>query len=385
MRGPSARAESMSGLYLHVPFCGKRCRYCAFASTVYDSGLVGRYLTCLGGEAAGRSAELSGLAPATLYVGGGTPTCLSPGELRRLGEIVSSTGAVGRVKEMTVEANPASADARRLAVLREFGFDRVSLGAQSFDDAELKLLGRAHRAGDVGEAVRACRRAGFGAVSLDLIFGLPGQSVAAFTGSLERALELEPEHVSLYGLTWEEGTPLADELNAGLTAPPPQELEREMYLGAVERTAAAGYRHYEIANFALPGSECLHNLNYWRGGEYLGLGAGAFSFLGGERFGNARPPREYCTQIEDYGEAVEERERLEPERAAREALMLGLRLTEGVELEEFRARTGFDAADLFGGSLEEHRGAGRLELSGGRLRLTLEGILVANSVMADFI
>jgi oxygen-independent coproporphyrinogen-3 oxidase len=375
----------MSGLYFHIPFCERRCRYCAFASSVYEPGLADRYLRCLGREAAGRATEAGGEPPDTVYVGGGTPTCLSPGGLRRLGEIVSSTAGPGSVKEMTVEANPGSCDARRLAVLREFGFDRVSMGAQSFDDAELALLGRIHRAGDTSDAVRACRRAGFGAVSLDLMFGLPGQSVETFMRSLEAALELEPDHLSLYGLIWEEGTPLAEELSAGLTSPCPQELEREMYLGAVERTAAAGYRHYEIANFALPGRECLHNVNYWIGGEYTGIGAGAFSFRGGERFGNARAPRKYCARVEDCGEAVDERERLEPERAAREALMLGLRLTEGVDLAEFRARTGFDAAGLFGGSLEEHRGAGRLELSGGRLKLTLEGILVANSVMADFI
>jgi oxygen-independent coproporphyrinogen-3 oxidase len=385
MRAFPARGTEMSGLYVHVPFCASRCRYCAFASSIYEPRRARRYLASLGREAELRGPECSALGIDTVYLGGGTPTVLSPGELHRLGEIISSTLRVENVQEMTAEANPGSADGRRLAVLREFGFGRLSLGAQSFEDQDLRVLGRSHSATDIPEAVRAARRAGFESLSLDLIFGLPAQRPGGFLASLRRALELAPEHVSLYGLTWEPGTPLTEELAAGLTAPCPQEVEREMYLGAVEQLTAAGYRHYEIANFARPGHECRHNINYWRSGEYVGLGAGAFSYLDGERSGNAPDPEEYCSRLEGGRDPVENRERLAAEKSAREALMLALRMTDGVELAEFRARSGFDARELFGKSLEPHRRAGRVEVGGGRLRLTLEGILVANSVMADFI
>lgn len=385
MRGQLARAESMSGLYVHVPFCSKRCRYCAFASSIYDPALADRYLAALDSEAYHRLWDREDIVLDTVFVGGGTPSVLSPAQLLRLCETVADATEGNPVTEMTVEANPASAEARRLAVLREFGFGRLSLGAQSFDADELRLLGRTHRPAEIGEAVAAARRTGFESLSLDLIFGLPAQTPERFFASLAAALELEPEHVSLYGLTWEDGTPLKAELTAGLTAPLPQEIEREIYLGAVERLTAAGYRHYEIANFALPGRECLHNVNYWRMGEYVGLGAGAFSCLDGRRFGNVPGPVEYSRRLEAGEMPAEPGEGLGPEKSAREALMLGLRMIEGVELAEFRERTGFDARELFGDSFETHLEAGRLKLGEGRLSLTLEGILVANSVMADFI
>jgi len=375
----------VAGLYVHVPFCRTRCRYCAFVSSRYETGRAGRYLAALEVEAAAARPALAALAPDTLYLGGGTPTALSPGELRRLVEIISSTGAPGSVQESTVEANPGTLDARRLAVLREFGFGRVSLGAQSFRDAELEFLGRSHRAAEIAGAVRAARRAGFRALSLDLIFGLPAQRPEEFAESLEAALKLEPEHVSLYGLTCEPGTPLAAEMEAGRLAPCSQEAEREMYLAAAERLTRAGFEHYEIASFARPGQRCGHNQNYWRGGEYLGLGAGAFSYTGGERRGNVGDVDEYSARLESGRDPVAERERLAPEKKAREALMLELRLREGADLAGFRERTGFDPRALFGEAWDRHLSAGLLEVAAGRLRLTLEGVLVANSVMADFI
>jgi oxygen-independent coproporphyrinogen-3 oxidase len=375
----------VAGLYVHVPFCAARCRYCAFPSSVYEPRRADRYLTALEHEAGAAAADLARLRPDTVYLGGGTPTALSLPQLRRLCGIVRGAAAPGEVSELTVEANPCSADARRLALLREFGFGRISIGAQSFDDEELELLGRVHRADAIGAAVKTARHAGFASLSLDLIFGLPGQRAAGFLATLERALELAPDHLSLYGLTWEEGTPLGEELKAGLAAPCPEEEERAMYERAVGRLTAAGYRHYEIASFARAGHECRHNINYWTGGEYLGLGAGACSCLEGVRRGNCRSVDDYIARAEREGGAVAERECLPPEKRAREALMLGLRLRDGVELVEFRARTGFDAVTLFGDAFREHVEAGRLELADGRLRLTLDGVLVANSVMADFI
>jgi len=288
--------------------------------------------------------------------------------------------------ERTIEANPGTVDADKLGALRRLGFDRLSIGAQSFDDAELGALGRAHTAADIGEAVRLARRAGFANLGLDLIFGLPGQRPEGFFRSLDAAIALAPEHVSLYGLTYEPGTPLAEERKIKGSDPfISEEPEREMYLGAVERLAAAGLAQYEIANFARPGRESRHNLNYWSGGEYLGLGAGAFSFADGERRGNVGDVEAYCARVEAGRDPTATRERLDPEKRAREALMLGLRMRAGVELDEFRRRTGFGAEELFGETLPAHVAAGRAEIASGRLRLTLEGLLVADSIMAEFI
>ena len=374
----------MNALYVHVPFCCSRCRYCAFVSSVYDPARAERYLAAIGREAALSSASQPRSFD-TAYLGGGTPTALPVESLRRLLRIPPIAEALRSAGERTVEANPGTLDGEKLAVLRAAGFERLSLGAQSFDDAELALLGRSHRAEEIGRAVELARAGGFGNLSLDLIFGLPGQSPAKFFRSLDAALGLAPEHLSLYGLTYEPGTELAGEIEAGRLAPCTEEAEREMYLGARERLAAAGYEHYEVANFALPGRRCRHNLNYWQGGEYLGLGAGAFSYQAGERRGNVGDPEEYCRRLEAGADPVDFRERLEPEKRAREALMLGLRMREGVDLGNFQARTGFDARALFGATLDPHLAAGRLEITGSQLRLTLEGLLVADSIMTDFI
>ncbi|HOX08550.1 MAG TPA: coproporphyrinogen-III oxidase family protein [Planctomycetota bacterium] len=441
------------GLYVHVPFCVARCRYCAFASSVYDRAGAERYLVALAREAAGFGTWALGFGNgscaespkpkaesrpfATLYLGGGTPTVLPAELLERLCALPAIAAALRDAGERTVEANPGTVDAARLGLLRRAGFDRISLGAQSFDDAELALLGRVHRAGETAEAVRLARAAGFDNLGLDLIFGLPGQRPEGFLASLEAALRLAPEHVSLYGLTYEPGTPLAEEVKgtAPIAArhryryrnrsgarngraerkdfsplrgsdtdsdsdtdadrtgtadgprlrPCDEEAERDMYLAAVGRLRSAGYAHYEIANFALPGRESRHNLNYWAGGEYLGLGAGAASYLDGERRVNTGDVAEYCARVEAGRSPVESAERLGAEKRAREALMLGLRMTSGVDLAGFRARTGFDAQAIFGATLESHLAAGRIELASGRLGLTLEGLLVANAVMADFI
>ena len=374
----------MAGLYVHVPFCVSRCRYCAFASSVYEPARAERYLAALEAEA-GRAAGGAPRPFDTVYLGGGTPTALPAALLRRLCGIPLVAGALSQAGEKTAEANPGTTEAAKLAELRRAGFDRLSLGAQSFDDAELALLGRGHRSGATAEAVRLARAAGFANLSLDLIFGLPGQRPEGFFGSLAAALALEPEHLSLYGLTYEPGTELAAAAAAGRVVRCGEEAERAMYLGAVERLAAAGYGHYEVANFARPGRECRHNLNYWTGGQYLGLGAAAASYLAGERRANVGDVGAYCARVEAGGSPAEASERLGPEKRAREALMLGLRLRQGLDLAGFRQRTGFDAAELFGPALAGHLAAGRAELAGGRLRLTLEGLVVADSIMAEFI
>jgi oxygen-independent coproporphyrinogen III oxidase len=375
----------MKALYLHVPFCASRCSYCAFTSSVYKSQQADSYLEALAGESLSRG-KSSPEELQSIYLGGGTPTVLSLKQLRCLCETIAgfATQDVSKL-EMTVEANPGSADAQRLALLREFGFRRISIGAQSFQDHELKLLGRRHQPRDVKIAVENARSAGFQSINLDLIFGLPAQTTADFMSNLSQALKLEPEHISIYGLSYEPGTPLTGDLQAGRVTAATQELERQTYLQTVACLTDHGFEHYEISNFARPGQQCRHNITYWNGGDYLGLGAGACSYLDGQRLENQHDIPEYCSAIASSGDAIISREKLNPEKAAREALMLGLRQTRGISLQEFARRTGFAAPELFGEALAIHRDAGRIEISADRLRLTLEGLLVANSVMSDFI
>ncbi len=375
----------MKALYLHVPFCASRCRYCAFTSSVYQDQQADSYLEALAKESLSRGKSRPEKLK-SIYLGGGTPTVLSLKQLRGLGKIIAGfTGQDISKLEMTVEANPGSADTRRLALLREYGFRRISIGAQSFKTHELKLLGRRHQPDDIKSAVDNARTTGFESINLDLIFGLPAQTTATFMSNLSQTIKLKPEHISIYGLSYEPGTPLADDLQAGRLTAAPQELERETYLQTVACLIDHGFEHYEISNFAQPGKQCQHNITYWNGGDYLGLGAGACSYLDGQRLENQHDIPEYCSAIAAKGDAIISRERLNPEKAAREALMLGLRQTQGISLQEFAKRTGFAAPELFGKALRIHRDAGRIDISADRLRLTLEGLLVANSVMSDFI
>ncbi len=370
-------------LYVHVPFFVKRCVYCDFASEARRDDLrVARYLEAVAREAAG--SKRGGEPLATVYVGGGTPTALTDAELGRLLKTVGASFDLSQVSEFTVEANPGTVDERRLAHLRELGATRLSLGVQTFDDDNLRLLGRVH---DSAEALAAfdAARAEFDDISLDLMFALPGQKLGDVRRDVARAVELGPEHVSLYGLTYEPGTRLTRLRDEGTVVPVAEDVEREMYLAAIEDLEAAGLLQYEISNFAREGHECIHNQAYWAGAEYVGLGPSAASYLAGERRKNVSTVDEYVGRVSRGQSPVAESERLEPEPAAREALMLALRTRRGADLKEFEARTGFAIDALLGEGGRRLVEAGWLEFAGGRLRLARKALPVADEILAEIV
>jgi oxygen-independent coproporphyrinogen-3 oxidase len=381
---PLARAPCRA-LYVHVPFCETKCSYCDFYSL--PGGRKGRepeaYLDALDRELARRAPE--GFAPETIFVGGGTPTVLSPGELTRLGAILRARCDLSGLREWTVEANPGTLDRARIDALLACGVDRVSVGVQSFDDRVLKSVGRIHDAAQARAAVRDLLAAGVPRVSADLLFAIPGQDEATFARDLDEAIALGTTHLSCYALLYEEGTTMTARERRGLVRRQDEELERTMLLRARERLREAGFRAYEISNFAVPGQECLHNLVYWRNGPYLGVGVSAASFVGGARSSNVRDLRAYMERVDRDEDPAAERESLDPRGALGETVMLGLRLDEGVRFDDLRARTGLDARAEFAPLLRRLSGAGLVAVDDAGFRLTDEGIPVADGVIAEFI
>jgi oxygen-independent coproporphyrinogen-3 oxidase len=371
------------GLYVHVPFCQAKCTYCDFASQAGLEGLFQDYVDSV-------VQELVATAPAqvrSVYVGGGTPTVLPPFLLGRILKTIMGAFDLEPGAEVTVEANPGTVDGHGLAVLRTLGANRLSLGVQSFEAGELSLLGRIHDAAGARAAFRAARKAGFKNVNLDLIYGLPGQALAAWQRSLEHALALAPEHLSLYSLSVERDTPLAAAINRGDLPAPDSDLAAEMYEWAEEACSAAGYVHYEISNWARePEMVCHHNLLYWRNEPYLGAGASAHSWSGGRRWANTRPPAEYVAQIRAGDSPVRTEERIDRDLEMGETLILGLRLVEeGVTFNRFRRRFGLDLYQRFEKEIDELAAWGLLELVDDRLRLTPRGRLLGNQVFYRFL
>ena len=355
--------NKMSGLYIHIPFCVRKCSYCAFYSCPATKESVAGFLHSLEQELAGLPA---GFAPDTIFIGGGTPTSLDHDALKR---ILSLTGRF-LPQEFSCEANPGTVDPEKLALLRESGVNRLSIGVQSFDPHGLEMLGRIHSAEEAGSAFRQARAAGLGNIGLDLMFGIPGQSMDRLETDLDRTLELGPEHVSIYNLMYEEGTPLAESSLPRLD----EGFEREMYDRIRLRLKNAGYIHYEISSFAKPGFECRHNLLYWTGGEYIGAGPAAHSHWRGTRWANASDLDEYCLK----GPRREFEETLEPGAKARETLVMGLRQTAGVDVSPELWR---ELNETFL-SLQAD---GLLEIEGRRVRLAEDALFVSDPVFAELV
>jgi oxygen-independent coproporphyrinogen-3 oxidase len=386
-------------IYVHVPFCRAKCAYCDFNSYARQERLIPDYVEALLREAAFWAETGAVGSVDTLYFGGGTPSLLPVEEAERLLAGLRRLFAVADDAEITFEANPESASADHLRALHRIGVNRLSLGVQSFDDGELRLLGRIHDVATAETAFRAARETGFDAVNLDLIFGLPGQPLSAWQQSLEKAVELAPEHLSLYALTLEDGTPLARRIARGDCPEPDADAQAEMYDWSSERLAGAGYEQYEISNWARPGHRCRHNLTYWRCEHYLGLGAGAHSYLGEWRFANARSPRRYISAIERVGAAravdstggpaklpqVQSAERLDAATALADAMILGLRLNDGVSPAALGRRFGVDVGERYRDEITYLADVGLLESVDGRMRLTARGRLLGNEVFQRFL
>lgn len=358
------------GLYVHIPFCSVKCFYCDFTAFSGQGGTARRYLAVL--EAEARLAAPYG-RPSTLYVGGGTPSELSAGEIEELFNAVERAYPEAEFRETTFEANPESLDARKLKLLRERGVTRLSLGLQTLDDHLLKAIGRRHTAQDFFEVYRRARELTGLAVNVDLMYGLPGQTLEACLESLDGVLGLEPEHVSLYGLQVEDRT-----LFAKRQVESDEDLEREMFEKCLQRLERAGLRHYEISNFARPGFESIHNLNYWHDGEYTGLGCGAASYIKGERSTNIERLIAYMEAVEKGVRPVAESECLSGKEKLGETIFLGLRLLEGLDLSS-------EMESQFKREWESLAGRGLIRREGSRARLTREGVFLANQVFAEFV
>ena len=369
------------GLYLHIPFCRSKCIYCDFYSLPSAEDRMDRYAAALCRHLKETAPQAAPYTVDTVYFGGGTPSYLGVKRLKKLLKAVEKDYSLSREAEVTMEANPDSLrDWRDVQALRRAGVNRISLGVQSTDDAELKTIGRVHTFAQVREAVDAVRRGGVKNLSLDLIYGLPDQTMERWQATLAQAADLGPEHLSCYGLKVEEGTPLW-RMRESLVLPD-DDLQADMYLWAVDFLARRGYEQYEISNFARPGFASRHNLKYWTLQEYAGFGPGAHSDFGGVRYAFVRDLAAYCAGVESGGSILSESERISDRERHREYLMLGLRTAAGISRRAFesRCRTSFDPIE---GVLEKLAAPGYARKEGDRWRLTPVGFLVSNQIIGQ--
>ncbi|MEW5320675.1 radical SAM family heme chaperone HemW [Geobacillus thermoleovorans] len=371
--------------YFHIPFCAHICHYCDFNKVFAAGQPIDDYLRAMDKEMAWTAAEF-GSQLKTLFIGGGTPTVLEPAQLGcLLASIHRHFQFDPQTAEFTVEANPDGLTKEKLAILRDAGVNRLSLGVQTFDDQLLQTIGRTHRRGDVIRAVALAREVGFQNISIDLMYGLPEQTLEQFTADLEAAFSLHVPHLSAYSLILEPRTIFYNEWRKGRLRLPSEEMEAEMYEAAMEQMAAAGYRQYEISNYALPGFESRHNLTYWNNEEYYGIGAGAHSYIDGVRRANIGPIRHYIAAIERSQWPHRDVRRLTTREQMEEEMFLGLRKTEGVSKACFRQKFGRDLQDIFGAAIRREIENGRLEETATHIRLTKRGKLLGNEVFAAFL
>ncbi len=392
-----------AGIYIHIPFCRSRCSYCDFATDVFkNEETVERYVSAVvkeidlfTGSADGSSAANAGAfekppeggtqnkTADTIYFGGGTPSLLSPKQLEKILTAVHKKFSLLPDSELTMEMNPATVTAGTLKDYRSLGINRASFGAQTFDDKELIRLGRRHTAADVRETIELLRAAGFDNTSFDLIAGLPRQTRADWERNLNEALKLQPEHLSLYLLEIHQGTPLAEQIRSGRQPMPDEDLAAEMYEMMLEKTAAAGYEQYEISNFSKPGRESRHNSKYWKFDPYYSFGCSAHSFDGvSKRWANERDTAAYVKLLEKNKSPVCFVEDIEP---ASEYIFLNLRLTKGLDLDEYHKRSGCDLREKFSEELSELKDAELVEIVDGNLRLTRKGMVYSNEVFRVFV
>lgn len=367
--------------YVHVPFCAHHCGYCDFAVVAGQDRFIDLYVDALAAELAtlGEPQEVE-----SIFLGGGTPTYLGPAPLERLLQAVTRWLPLTGEREFTVEANPGTLDVERVAVLAAHGVNRVSLGAQSFQPRLLRTLERDHAPADVPRAVEQLRQR-IAAVSLDVIFGVPGQALAEWADDLDRALALGPDHLSTYGLTYEKGTRLWKQRQRGQVQPLDEEMELAMYEHAMDRLAAAGFEHYEISNHARPGQRSRHNQVYWANHAYFGFGMGAARYVAGRRELNRRDLQGYLRQALAGEAPTLQSEVLAPEERARETIALQMRRAEGIARPAFREQTGFELDDLVGPALARHADLGLIVDDGVGVRLTRRGKCVADSLIRDLL
>jgi oxygen-independent coproporphyrinogen-3 oxidase len=381
---------SAFGVYIHIPFCSHICPYCDFNTYSGQEALIPRYVTALERDLDSRSSELADRAASSIFLGGGTPSLLTGEQIARILAVCRGKFEVIREAEITIEANPNNVDERYFADLLEAGVNRLSLGVQTTDRRGLRMLGRQHEAADAEAAFLAARRAGFDNISLDLIFGWPGQTLDQWKCDLSAVQHWGgsgPDHLSLYSLIVEPGTPMFDAVERGILSVLDEDSTADLYEVAMEMLADAGYSHYEVANWARPAARMSsHNAIYWRSGDYLGVGAGAHETIAGRRTLSHLLPRTYVEAVEAGRSPAANIEQLEHRVQIGETMMLGLRLLdEGVSNAEFVLRHGVELDEAFGETIAELNGLGMIERLPDRVRLTRRGLMLANDVCARFL
>ncbi len=374
---------STAGIYLHIPFCRAKCSYCDFYSEAEREESIDRFVHCLVEEIHCSSGRTSEWQFDTLFIGGGTPSLLSPGNLEEILAALEQSVGLSEVKEFTLEANPGEAPAAKLRAFRSLGVNRLSLGLQSFNPGLLNRLGRRHTPEDCLKTFSEARHAGFDNVSVDLLFNVPGQSLRRWQADLARLADMEPEHISAYSLTVEPGTALHTQVELGKIVMPTEEVDADMYTWTREFLPERGYEAYEISNYARPGRACRHNLHYWHIDPYLGFGPAVHRFDGIRRSWNVRSLDEYMQRIEGGRSAVAGEEVLSPGQVHNESLAFGLRLQEGVSVtRDLGYASVMDFTLRFQAQLE--RWEEHLAFSGDRLTLSGKGALLADAIAADF-
>lgn len=373
--------EKKLELYLHIPFCVKKCEYCDFLSGPCDRVRQRNYFQAMKQEIQTLAPKYRDWTVSTLFWGGGTPSIADSEELASVMELLREVFSIEENAEITIECNPGTLTWEKLDCYRRMGINRISLGCQSADEQELKILGRIHTFPEFVESFRMARKAGFSNINIDLMSGLPKQTLVSWENTLRQVAELEPEHISAYSLIVEEGTPFYEkELEL-----PDEDTEREMYERTGQILAGYGLFQYEISNYARPGFACRHNIGYWKRENYLGFGIGAASLMEEERFCNERNLDRYM-EISGTPELLhQERERLSVKEQMEETMFLGLRLREGVSLNAFRRIFAKELTEIYGDVLEKYIPMGFLEMKDGFLRLTTKGISVSNQILADFL
>ena len=386
-------------LYVHIPFCETKCPYCDFNTYAAIEPLMPSYVAALQSELALWGRLLHSPQVHTVFFGGGTPSYLPATDIRHIMDTVRSAFDLEADAETTLEANPGDFSDRKLAAYLECGINRLSIGVQSFDDGLLRTLGRRHSARAAVQAYHQALGAGFDNVSIDLMYGLPYQSIEQWQHTLQQALELSPPHISMYCLTLEGGTPMERWVEQGSMPDPDPDLAADMYLMAQDEMRDAGYRHYEISNWALNGRRSEHNLTYWRNKPYLGVGPGAHSYLGCYRFNAIKSPRDYISRMRgatiDNYEApinvligsvpiVDDVERIDPPMEMAETMMMGLRLDEGIGITAFTERFGASPRSVYADTLDELERLELIHIQDGALRLTHRGRMLGNEVFSRF-
>ena len=373
----------MTGLYIHVPLCISRCRYCDFYKmTPNEWDDVALFLQCLDIEL-GRLPK--GFAPDTVFIGGGTPTALQPDAYAEMLDAIRRRIDLSHVIEFTTEANPGTLTKDKLAVMRDGGVNRISIGVQTFNEKALRLLGRAHSQKQAIEGYHMLREAGFDNVNIDLIQSIPGMKPDDVLEDARKVIELGPEHISYYNLIYEPGTPMTSDRDAGRIVPPGDDEEADNYYAVKALLEEAGYDHYEISNFSRTGRPCLHNVLYWQGGEYFGCGPSAHSHWLGKRFGNIPDLPVYCERMKNNERPFDEVEELSSEDKARETLVMWLRMTDGVDMDDFQKLTGHSVDDLCGDAVRTMVEEGLLRRTDHRLALAPDALFVCNSVFSELV